>query len=116
MSRVKPPVSRLSELQPGQSGDFFALLAERTRGATRDGKPFHRCRFRDSRRSAAFMVWADGDYFEKCQTEWKDGQCYKIRAIFGEHERYGPQIDIRQIRAATDADRDDGFNPLEFVE
>ena len=30
MSRPKPPLVRLAELSPGQSGDFFALLAERT--------------------------------------------------------------------------------------
>ena len=41
MSRQKPPVHRLSELTDGQLADFFALLAERSRGATRDGKPFY---------------------------------------------------------------------------
>ena len=40
MSRSKPPLSRLHEMTPGQAGDFFVLLAERTRAATRDGKPF----------------------------------------------------------------------------
>jgi 3'-5' exoribonuclease len=116
MPRTKPPVLRLSQLEPGQSADFFAMLAERIRGATRDGKAYYTCRFRDRRRTAAFMVWADGDYFDKCQAEWKDGLCYKIRATYGEHDRYGPQIDIKQIRVATDDDREDGFDPLEFVE
>jgi hypothetical protein len=41
MARAKPPVQRLGELSDGQLADFFALLAERTRGATRDGKPFY---------------------------------------------------------------------------
>jgi 3'-5' exoribonuclease len=116
MPQRNPPVSRLSELKGGESADFFALLAERTRGATRDGKPYYTCRFRDSRRTVAFMVWADGDYFQACETEWKEGQYFKIRAIYGEHERYGPQIDIKQIRPATDADREVGFDPLEFVD
>jgi hypothetical protein len=39
MARSKPPLLRLSELTPGQTADFFALLADKTKGATRDGKP-----------------------------------------------------------------------------
>ena len=34
MSRPKLMLFRLSELPPGQSGDFFALLAERVKAAT----------------------------------------------------------------------------------
>ena len=49
MTRPKPAVVRLRELEPGQLADFFALLAERTKGSTRDGKPFYTCRFRDRR-------------------------------------------------------------------
>ncbi|HLZ09113.1 MAG TPA: HD domain-containing protein, partial [Chloroflexota bacterium] len=116
MSRSKPTVSRLSELKQGDGGDFFAVLAERTLGKTREGKPYYTCRFRDSRRTAAYMVWADGEFFHACQSEWKDGQFFKIRANYGEHDRYGPQIDIKQIRLAVDADRAEGFDPLEFVE
>src|SRR5262245_32137392 len=116
MARPKSQILRLSELQPGDSGDFFALLAERARNTTRDGKPYYACRFRDARRSATYMVWADGDFFGACQTEWKEGQCYKIRAAYGEHDRYGPQIDVKQIRAATDEDRAEGFDPQEFFQ
>jgi 3'-5' exoribonuclease len=116
MSRSKPPVMRLSDMQPGQTADFFALLAERSRGQTRDGKPFFTTRFRDSRRTVSFMVWLDGGLYEACQNEWKQGQCYKLRATFGEHDRYGPQIDVQQIRPVKDEDREQGFDPLEFVE
>ena len=63
MPRPKPPVVRLSELQQGDTADFFALLAERSKHARRDGKPYYSCRFRDSRRSAAAMIWADGKFF-----------------------------------------------------
>jgi hypothetical protein len=41
VGKAKPPVHRLCELTDGQLADFFALLAERSRGATRDGKPFY---------------------------------------------------------------------------
>lgn len=116
MSRPKPPVVRLSELTPGQSGDFFALLAERTRGATREGKPYYTCRFRDPGRTATFMVWADGPWFEACERDWHAGRFYKLRATFGENDRYGPQIDLHNLRPVTDDDRAEGFDPAAFVE
>jgi len=116
MPRSKPPVERLSDIEQGQTADFFALLAERTRGATRDGKPFFTCRFRDARRTASFMVWQDGGFFDPCSNDWRVGQCFKLRATFGEHERYGPQLDLHQIRLAGEVDREDGFDPLDFIE
>jgi 3'-5' exoribonuclease len=116
MARSKPPLVPLSELTPGQSGDFFVLLAERTKGATRDGKPFYTCRFRDARRVVTFMVWSDGPWFEACEAEWQAGRFYKIRGTLTEHERYGLQIEIQNLRPVADADRADGFDPLDFVE
>jgi 3'-5' exoribonuclease len=116
VARSKPPLSRLGELTPGQSGDFFALLSERTRGATRDGKPFYTCRFRDARRTATFMVWQDGGWFEACERDWQEGRVYKLRATYGEHDRYGPQIDLQNLRVATESDRAEGFDPGDFVE
>lgn len=116
MSRSKPVLMRLSELVPGQLADFFALLAERSRGATRDGKPYYTCRFRDRRRTVTFMVWADGGWFEACEHEWAEGQFYKIRGTYAESDRYGPQIDIQNFRPVTDADRADGFDPRDLVE
>jgi 3'-5' exoribonuclease len=103
-------------MAPGQSGDFFALLAERVRGARRDGKPFYTCRFRDTGRTVTAMVWADGAWFEACEQEWQEGQFYKVRGRYDEHKVYGSQIDIENIRSVTDADRADGFDPLQFVE
>jgi 3'-5' exoribonuclease len=105
----------LSALEPGKFADFFALLTERTKKETRDGKPYYACRFRDAQRTAAFMVWADGGWFEECERNWQEGQCYKIRGLYSEHEKYGPQIDIHNIRPVTDADQTDGFNPNDFV-
>ncbi|OAI42298.1 hypothetical protein AYO40_00200 [Planctomycetaceae bacterium SCGC AG-212-D15] len=114
MSR-KPTLARLSELTPGQYADCFVLLATRTRHATRDGKPYYSCRFRDGKRTAAFMVWADGGWFEDCEAGWKQGEFYKVRGRYVEHQKYGPQLDIESIRRVTDADREQGFNPAEFV-
>jgi 3'-5' exoribonuclease len=114
--KAKPPVNRLSELAEGQLGDFFALLAERSRGATREGKPFYTCRFRDLRRTVTYMAWADGKHFAECEANWHEGHFYKVRATYGQHERYGPQIDILAIREVSEEDRANGFDPAEFVE
>jgi 3'-5' exoribonuclease len=116
MPRTKPSPVHLSELAPGQSGDFFVLLAERVRGVTRDGKPFFSCRFRDARRTASCMVWADGPWFEDCEHLWREGECYKVRGQYHQSEKYGPQIDVHNIRPTNEADRADGFDPLALVD
>ena len=116
MAKAKPPLVRLSDLAPGQSGDFFALLAERKRGALPNGKAYYNCRFRDGPRLATFMVWSDGPWFEACENDWREGTFYKIRGTYDEHKKYGPQIDVKEIRAIADHDRTDGFDPMQFVD
>jgi 3'-5' exoribonuclease len=116
VARSKPPLGRLSELAPRDYADFFALLAARTRNSTREGDPFYTCRFQDAGRSVAFMVWANGPWFELCEKEWQEGACYKIRGVYLEHEKYGPQIDIQNIRPVTEADRADGFDQEALVQ
>jgi 3'-5' exoribonuclease len=116
VARPKPPLLRLSELTPGQTADFFALLAEKTKGATRDGKPFYTCRFRDARRTVTLMVWADSPTYEACEREWQAGHFYKLRARYGEHERYGPQIELEMIRPVSEKDKEEGFDETQLVE
>lgn len=116
MPRDKPPIQRLCDLVPGQQGDFFALLVGRAKEMTRTNKPFYTCRFRDARRTVSTVVWSDSPRFEVCEKEWKEGQFFKLRAVYGEHEKYGPQLDIAAIRLATEADREEGFDPAELVE
>lgn len=114
--REKPVSVRLSDLTPGQFADFFAQLASRTRSTTREGKPYYACRFRDRKRTAAFLAWADSTWYEACERHWQEGKFYKIRAVYAEHEKYGPQIDIHQIRLVTDDDEGEGFRPTDFVD
>jgi 3'-5' exoribonuclease len=117
MSRPKPALVRLCDLAPGQLGDFFALLAEKTKSVTREGKAYYACRFRDARRAVAFMVWADSKWFADCEAEWQAGCFYKLRAVYGEHERYGPQlVEVQNIRPAAEADKADGFDAAQLVE
>jgi 3'-5' exoribonuclease len=106
----------LCELATGQSGDFFALLAERAKGTTRDGKPYYSCRFRDAKRSASVMAWLDSGLYEECEQKWREGDFYKIRGTFRDSQRYGPQIEIQQIRVVQDSDRSDGFDPADLVD
>jgi 3'-5' exoribonuclease len=101
----------LHTLPAGQLADCFAVLAERARAQTRDGKPYYNCRFRDKLRAVSCMIWADSPWYAACEREWQEGHCYKLRVVFGEHERYGPQIELHNIRPVLDADRADGFDP-----
>jgi 3'-5' exoribonuclease len=112
----KPAVVKLSEMHPGEYADCFVQLSERKRGSTHSGKPYYTCRFRDSHRTASVMVWADSEAFEQCQEAWQIGQFFKIRATLEEHEKYGLQLSIEQIRLVEDRDRDEGFTELEFLE
>jgi 3'-5' exoribonuclease len=118
MARSKPPVVRLCELTPGQHADFFALLADKARNQTRgEGKPFYLCRFRDNRRTVSFAAWSDSPWFAAAENEWQAGRFFKLRGVYGEHERYGPQIvEISAIREVRDEDRNDGFDPTLLIE
>lgn len=115
MTRATFPLLRLCDLDPGQTADCFVLLSERSRGTTRDGKPFFTCRFRDAQRIASSMIWADGPWYAACEAEWRAGQFYKIRVRYDEHERYGPQIELLNIRLNKEADRAEGFDPAVLV-
>lgn len=116
MHRPKPTLLRLSELTPGQYADFFALLSEKERGLTREGKAYYACRFRDARRTVSFMAWSDERWFEQAENEWRPGQFYKLRAVYQEHERYGPQIELHNLRPVNEAEREEGFDPAQLVE
>ncbi|HYV37147.1 MAG TPA: HD domain-containing protein [Gemmataceae bacterium] len=116
MSRDKPPILHLCEMTAGQAGDFFVLLAERTKGQTRDGKPYYQCKFRDAKRTVTMMVWLDGGRYEECDTKWRAGEFYKIRGTYHESERYGPQLEVHQMRLVQESDREEGFNPTDLVD
>jgi len=116
MKASRPVLTHLSDLQPGEKGTFFAMLAEKSKGATRDGKAYYVCRFRDPRRSATFMVWADSELLKVCEAEWAAGQFFKIFGTYSEHDKYGSQIDIEKIRAVEKRDEQEGFDLGDYVE
>ena len=106
-------VVRLCELQPEQSSDCFAMLSEKDRSKTRDGKPYYRVTFRDAVRSATAMIWSDSAWFADCRQNWQVGCFYKLRCRYSETQ-YGPQVELDRVREVIDSDRDDGFDPSEF--
>src|SRR4051812_41601999 len=103
MSNGKPTVVRLSELAPNQQGDFFALLLDRTRGVTQHGKPYYHCRFADRRRTVSLKVWSDDRWFAQAESDWQPGKFYKLRAVYTEHEKFGPEIELQMIRPMRDS-------------
>lgn len=98
----------LGELTNGQEADFFALLSAKEELTTRDGKPYHRVTFRDAAREISFPIWNDTSWSTVCREQWVVGEFYKLRALYRE-TNYGPQLEIRKIRAVLDADAADGF-------
>jgi 3'-5' exoribonuclease len=104
------PILRLSDLTNGQEGDFFALLAAKEEQRTRDGKPYFRVTFRDAAREVAFPIWSDSPWAQDCRDQWTPGTFYKLRATYRE-TNYGPQLEIRRIRAVVEADAAEGFDP-----
>jgi 3'-5' exoribonuclease len=104
----------LGDLENGQEADFFALLTLKEELKTRDGKPYWRVAFRDSKRETTFPIWNDAPFSDECRAKWTVGAFYKLRAVYRETS-YGPQLEIRKIRETTDADAADGFDPLGFL-
>jgi 3'-5' exoribonuclease len=62
------------------------------------------------------MVWADGGWFEPCERDWVLGRCYKIRGQYAEHERYGHQIEVQNIREVIERDKEDGFDLRQLID
>lgn len=104
-------VKQLSELQHGQSADFFAQLFRKDAATTRQGRPFFNVQFRDNRRQASSKIWEGSPHELACRDQWKVGHFYKIRGTFQE-TAYGSQIEILRIRVVEDADAESGFDPL----
>lgn len=107
---TEPAILILSELASGEEGDFFALLSDKQTLLTKDGKPYYKVAFRDAGRECSFPIWGDAPLADACRDDWQVGEFYKLRALYRE-TNYGPQLDIRKIRAVEESDAADGFSP-----
>jgi 3'-5' exoribonuclease len=110
MSSPSKPIVPLAEMTDGQEADTFVLLAAKSAGTTKDGKPYSRVAFRDARREVSFPIWNDSPLAAACRDEWQAGSFFKVRCVYRE-TNFGPQLEIRKIRPVTPDDRDDGFDP-----
>lgn len=99
----------LSDLTNGQEADFFALFSAKEQQTTKDGKPYFRVAFRDAKREVSFPVWSDAPLAVACRDDWHVGEFYKLRAVYRE-TNFGPQLDIRRIRAVNETDAAEGFD------
>ena len=104
------PIATLSELSSGQEADLFLLMTVKEELKTKTGKPYFRVGFRDGGREVSFPIWGDSPWAVDCRDRWNPGLFYKLRAVYRETD-FGPQLEIRKIREAVDADAADGFDP-----
>lgn len=107
---VSSSLTSLSELTNGQEADFFALLSSKEELTTKNGKPYYKVAFRDAHREVSFPIWNDTSWATVCRDQWTVGEFYKLRALYRETD-YGPQLEIRKIRAVSEADTAEGFCP-----
>ena len=100
----------LSEMAHGQEADLFVLMTIKEELNTREGKPYFKVGFRDHAREVSFPIWGDSPWGVDCREQWKPGAFYKMRALYRD-TNFGPQLEIRKIRAVVEADEAEGFSP-----
>lgn len=115
MSSVQTMVVRLSELAHGQEAVCFAALVKKEAGTTKDDKPFVKCHFRDRRVTVVAPLWSGNALREEAE-HWREGTAYRLRARGDWKVRYGFQIEILEIREATNDDVADGYDYGDLVE
>ena len=101
----------LHEMEDGQEADVFAQLSEKELLKTKNDKPYLQVMFRDMYREVRFPVWSDTVIYKEFR-ELRSGTFCKIRAVYVVTKNFGPQLDIKRIRAVTNDDVKDGFDPL----
>ena len=114
MAANGPVVIKLSDLVDNQEAVCFAALVKKTRGMTKANHPYLKCVFRDKRVMREAALWHDHTLFHEAES-WTDGQPYRLRVRGKFDLRYGMQLEILGIRAATEADAGDGFDFFDLV-
>ena len=107
-------VIKLSDLVDNQEAVCFAALVKKTRGTTKANHPYLKCVFRDKRVTRESALWHDHPLFREADS-WTDGEPFRLHVRGQFHIRYGMQIEILGIRAATEDDTGDGFDFFDLV-
>src|SRR3954469_1657607 len=103
MAGLGTTVVRLSDLQDGQEAECFAALVKKVRGVTSRNDPFIKCYFRDKRVTLEAPLWSDHRLHGEADG-WADGVAYRLRARAEFKLRYGLQLDLIDVRRASNAD------------
>lgn len=105
----QPTIGTLASLNHSTPIDCFVQLVSRERRLTKEGNPFFKATFRDSRQSTHAVLWNESPLFKDCEKNWKIGKYYKIRGLI-RNTNYGSQLEILRIREVTPDDKADGFS------
>ena len=114
MASVASTIVRLSDLEDGQEGEFFAALVKRDEGTDKHGNPYYKCLFRDKRGSRVAPIWSN-DPLRIFAAEWTLHAGYRIRAK-AESSKYGAQIKVLECRLVVPEDVEDGYDFFDLVE
>jgi 3'-5' exoribonuclease len=116
MAGKNAAVVRLSDLRDGQQAEFFALLAEKTRGTKKGtNDTFFKCFFRDKHAKREAPVWPDSPLLPQAES-WTVGTAFRIKARAEDKKQFGLQLHLLAIRPVTEQDAADGYDFAELVE
>jgi 3'-5' exoribonuclease len=91
------------DLVDGQEVDSIFVVRERAHKESRNGSRYLRLRLGDVTGSVAAMIWDEVEQMEPCCAP---GTVVRALGRYSVHERYGPQLAIRALRAASDGEYD----------
>jgi 3'-5' exoribonuclease len=97
------------DLVDGQEVDSVFVVRDRARRETRSGAPYLRLQLGDVTGSLVAMVW---DGVEEMNGECDTGAVVRVVGAYSVHERYGPQLVVKALRAAGDGE----YEPADLQE
>ena len=89
------------DLADGQDVDAVFLVRERSRRETRTGDPFLKLQLGDVTGSLPAVLW---DCPEEAAESCAPGSVVRVAGRYTVHERYGPQLTLRALRAANEGE------------
>lgn len=105
-----PRILTLSDIQVDRNTDCFAQLFQIETKTDKTGKPYYKAWFRDAKTKISIHIWSNSPYFHQVEKELKQGRFYKLRLTLTQHNLYGQQVKLLQIREVTQLDKQNGFD------
>jgi 3'-5' exoribonuclease len=91
------------DLVDGQEVETVFMVRERSRRETRNGDAFLKLQLGDVTGSMTAVVW---EGVEEAVPACEPGAVVRAAGRYSVHERYGPQLTVRALRAASDGEYD----------